>query len=49
MFVPVSVTRSVKKTVLRTLSWIQLVWLSYVRQIACKAEESQVKRNTEFE
>ena len=31
-----------KKTVVRTLSWIQLVWLSYGRQIACEAEESQV-------
>lgn len=42
----VSVTGSVKKTVVRTLSWIQLVWLSYGRQIACEAEESQVKTNT---
>jgi len=45
----VSVTRSVKKTLVRTLSWIQLVWLSYGRQIACEAEESQEKTNTEFE
>ena len=45
----VSVTCSVKKTLVRTLSWIQLVWLSYGRQIACEAEESQEKTNTEFE